>query len=184
MSSSYLLTCLLCGDDAQPSLEDHLVAYQEHALVEHGVTREDLAQVSRTQPLSDATVVYIYTLPDGRPWLRAEKLRGLVHSGMLRGYKPHQLAEALDLSIDLLALLDASAIAVESLPEALLRQLAEVLGVSEALLRAYLAAEVKPPTFPHTREWQVRAKPTFQEAVKGSVMLTPEPRQHWLGLTS
>jgi hypothetical protein len=176
MSSPFHLTCLLCPAAAQPQLPQTLLAFQAHLLDDHQVSQDDLAEATCTAPSSVLAELYVYRLPDGRAWLRAEKLRGLVHSGMLRGHKPRQLAEALDLSIDLLARLDAASITLETIPAALLARLAEVLAVEEVLVRAYLAGPAHQPTFPHG---SLCGKSTFSEALSESVLLSEEQRQRW-----
>ena len=50
--------CLLCGH-----AETDLVRIQEHAMNEHNVTQKDLSDSS-----------HVWNLPDGRPWLRAERI--------------------------------------------------------------------------------------------------------------
>jgi hypothetical protein len=181
MSSPYLLTCLLCAEAQPHPVRATLVALQEHAMEEHGVTREHLAQTTSQKQEASATMIWTYTLPepDGRPWLRAEKLRGLVGTGIRAGYTARALAAACDLSFVILAMLDEAAIEAESLPAGLLEHMATVLGVSEQLLLAYLSAPIHPIAFPHgSGSWK---KLTFG-AMSGE--LTPAQRQRWLGLTT
>lgn len=76
------LSCQLCGDEG-----DDLVALQEHAMVQHGVTWQDLQRATRTGPTLVETETgtgldgpsllrleaYRWTLPDGREWLTASR---------------------------------------------------------------------------------------------------------------
>jgi hypothetical protein len=63
--------CCRC-DDWQDS---GLVRTHEHGLASHGIARDDLAQAKRRKHLIPGRIVYEWTLPDGRRWLRAERRR-------------------------------------------------------------------------------------------------------------
>jgi hypothetical protein len=70
MHTDTLRCCL--GDDWQDS---GLVRTHEHGLASHGIPRDDLAQATRRKHLIPGRIVYEWTLPDGRRWLRAERRR-------------------------------------------------------------------------------------------------------------
>jgi hypothetical protein len=103
--SRYVLRCLLCGGRAIPvSLgKSALVAYQEHLLFEHAVSQEDLIDCERSTITTEISVVSVWTLPDGRPWLRAERLLSLFKAVLVADYPQEHLASALDVSLDILA---------------------------------------------------------------------------------
>lgn len=61
------LECLLCGHKGAD-----LVKMQEHGMNDHGITREELGRVTR-EPKELTAAKYVWTLPDGRQWLKAVK---------------------------------------------------------------------------------------------------------------
>lgn len=67
--SAWNLMCLLCSASGVD-----LVAMQQHAMNEHGVTVDDLRGAS-SQKVQQQPRVFEYTLPDGRTWLRAQEGR-------------------------------------------------------------------------------------------------------------
>jgi len=184
--SQSVLSCLLCEGPVNPRVPlgaSDLVAYQEHGRRDHHLSQADLAQTLRTTVPSDVSLVYVWTLPDGRPWLRAERLQGLVQAGLAAGYAPADLAAALAISTDILAKLEAGAIAGETLPAVLLAQLAEVLQVEPALVAAYLERPLADSPFrcgPGAR--LPLEKESFHTAIRESPRLSPAQKQAWLAL--
>lgn len=182
--SRYVLRCLLCQSE-QPVLvppdASDLAAYQEHAMQAHGLSQEALAAARRAYCPTGISVVYVWTLTDGRPWLRAEQLLGLFKAGLAAGYPPQALAPALELSLDILAKLDARAIVGASIPVRLLNQLAAVLNVSQELVEAYLDA---PPADSPFRcgpcPQQPLGKELFWQSISQSPFLTNEQEAEWL----
>ena len=63
---TYYLTCLLCQGE-KPMSSKYLVPIQEHVMQEHGYTQADL----QTQTKEQTDDGYVYTMPDGKPWLNA-----------------------------------------------------------------------------------------------------------------
>ena len=184
--SQYVLQCLLCPAGRVidvPEGKTDLVAHQEHLMSEHEVSREDLSKSPRARNQTETAEVYVWSLPDGRPSLRAERLLGLVKAGFVAGYKPADLASALDLSFDVLAKLDARAITGESIPSHLLRELAQLTGVSLALVEAYLDA---PPADGPFRcgpgPQQPLGKEPFWKSITQSPLLSAQQRAQWLAL--
>jgi hypothetical protein len=66
---TYTLRCCLCDDWHEPDL----VHTQEHGMADHGIPRDELAQAKRRKHLVPGRIIYEWTLPDGRLWLRAER---------------------------------------------------------------------------------------------------------------
>jgi hypothetical protein len=183
--SRYMLTCLLCppGQMAQiPAGTGDLVAYQEHAMQEHGVSQEAMTQAMRATLPVEAALVYVWMLPDRQPWLRAERLLGLVRAGLAAGYTPQALATALDMSWDVLAKLEAGVIAGESIPASQIAKMAELLKVAPALVEAYLDAPPEDSPFRCGPERQPlwTQKQSLRQAVLDSPALTGAQRDRWL----
>lgn len=179
-----VLTCLLCPEAQAPlAPSSNLLAYQEHLLNQHGVSRDDLAQAQRWHAEGGVVIVYEWGLPDGRPWLRAETLTGLVQAGMATGYPPEQLAEALNISRDILAKLEARALLGESLPSSLVRSIAEVTKVALPLVEAYLEA---PPAASPFRcgpgSQQPLGKEPFWKSVSQSPRMSAAQKAAWLAV--
>jgi len=59
---TYQLTCMLCGLEGRD-----LVRMQEHVMRYHGYSQREL-QANTHRNIDGG---YIYTMPDGRDWLRA-----------------------------------------------------------------------------------------------------------------
>ena len=68
---AYDLTCLLCDGAAQPEGATSLVLMQEHLMRDHHITQDDLRRCTHAEGAEDGATIHTYTLPDGRPWLKA-----------------------------------------------------------------------------------------------------------------
>ena len=102
MHTDTLRCCL--GDDWQDS---GLVRTHEHGLASHGIPRDDLAQAKRRKHLIPGRIVYEWTLPDGRRWLRAERRRPLTDTDEARRQEAQERGE--DVAAAVLAALDTMA---------------------------------------------------------------------------
>jgi hypothetical protein len=184
--SRYVLQCLLCaaGQTIEvPDGKSDLVAHQEHLMLTHEVSQDELSKARRVMNQTGNSDVYVWTLPDGRPWLRAERLLGLVKAGFVAGYTPQDLAPALNISFDVLAKLDARAITGESIPSHLLREMAQLTQVSLALVEAYLDAPPADSLFrcgPGSQ--QPLGKEPFWKSISQSPLLSAQQRAKWLAL--
>lgn len=67
------LTCLLCGKQAAdlPGSLPSLIKMKAHAAKKHGVSQEDIAASKRQ---GDGHPLFVWVLPDGRPWLKAVRI--------------------------------------------------------------------------------------------------------------
>jgi hypothetical protein len=97
------LRCCRC-DDWQGS---GLVCPPAHGLASHGIARDDLAQATRRKHLSPGRLVYEWTLPDGRRWLRAERRRPVTAAEERARQDAHERGE--DVAAAVLAYLDTMA---------------------------------------------------------------------------
>ena len=71
---NYHLTCLFCWEREELVMPEYpgqsaLLAFQEHCMELHHISRAQLEAASRRQCMT-----YRYTLPDGRPFLLAVEL--------------------------------------------------------------------------------------------------------------
>lgn len=188
----YVLTCLLCPDTQTgraipiPEGKSQLVAYQEHLMERHLVCPQEvgqalLARATRVDSSTQACIRYKWTLPDRRAWLRAEQLRGLIVAGRVAGHLADEFAAQVDLSMDILAKLDARVVIGGSIPAALLRSLAEGAQVDLALVEAYLDAPPADGMFccgPGPQ--RPLEKEPFWKSVSDSPWLTATQKERWL----
>jgi hypothetical protein len=65
--SLWKMRCLLCEKESY-----NLIIMQEHVMRDHEVSQKDLQKQSRS-PDSILVDQYIFSLPDGRPWLEAAR---------------------------------------------------------------------------------------------------------------
>lgn len=78
-------------------------------------------------------------VPYGSPGRPVPQIKGIVAEGISRRIAPAKLAAMVRVTPDVLAKLDARAIAVASIPSAFLRELARVLEVPVGSIQAYLS---------------------------------------------
>lgn len=74
----YTLKCTLCGAEEtelrqEIELLGNLVAFQEHAMAQHNITREAFRASKGEKYNTECHTVYFWELPDGRIWLKAIK---------------------------------------------------------------------------------------------------------------
>lgn len=103
-------------------------------------------------------------------------LDGLIQPGMAAGYLPSQLAEALEISLDVLAKLEERAIALASIPESFLQHLAQTLEVAYEAVVEHLGGEMPPRAYSGALP---RQQESFLEAIWSSPLLPEERKQVW-----
>lgn len=154
-----------------PDLADDLLefAFYFHAITA-GLPEPDEGAPA---PLSPATNVALARIRV-QPTISHTALEGLIQPGMAAGYLPSQLAEVLEISLDVLAKLEERAIALASIPESFLHQLAQTLEVGYEAVVEHLGGET-----PHLAYAGVLPRPqeSFLEAIWASPLL-PEERKH------
>jgi hypothetical protein len=69
--AGWYMKCLLCNLADVPKLYRNLVEIQEHAMQDHGYTQADHRQSQRREV---GTNHFIWSFPDGREWMEAEKI--------------------------------------------------------------------------------------------------------------
>lgn len=183
----YVLTCLLCSHEEDgravlvPEGKSQLVAYQEHAMDTHDLSQEAITEALRATPPSEISMIYVWTLRDGRPWLRAEQLSGLIRAARIAGHMADEFASFLNIGLDVLGKLDARVIVGASIPSTLLRAIAQAATADLALVEAYLDA---PPVDGLFRcgpgPQRPLGKEPFSAAIRSSAWLTDEQRNAWL----
>jgi hypothetical protein len=111
----------------------------------------------------------------------AAPVSGLFSQGLAAGYPPPQLAEAIGLSWDVLAKLEARAIAASSIPGTLIQRLAETLKVAPAAISAYLqtSAQAQSGAFFYADQPPEQQQEIFLVAIQSSPQLTQEQKREW-----
>ncbi len=104
-------------------------------------------------------------------------IASLVKQGVLVGYAPPQLAEAVGLTPDLLGRLEARAIAAASIPRALFQRLAATLKTAPEAIAAYLGA-APAGGFYLADQPPAQQQESFLDAVQAST-LSPERKREW-----
>ncbi|MGZ3715932.1 MAG: hypothetical protein ACXVA4_10975, partial [Ktedonobacterales bacterium] len=111
---------------------------------------------------------------------QVQPIEGLVKQGAKAGYSARKLAEAVGLTIDVLAKLEARVIAVATIPPTLVTRLATTLQVLPDAVAAYLGA-TRPGqagAFYYADQQPTQQQESFLDAVQAS-MLSPERKQEW-----
>ncbi len=104
-------------------------------------------------------------------------IESLVKQGVLAGYSPPQLAEAVGLTPELLGRLEARAIAASSIPHALFQRLAATLKTAPEAIAAYLGA-APAGGFYLADQPPAQEQESFLDAVQAST-LSPERKREW-----
>lgn len=116
-------------------------------------------------------------------------VRSLFESRQQQHVSPRQLADVLELSEDIVQLLERRALLPESIPATLSQCLAGVLGYSPAAIEAFFAS--REPSNTSSRSRLKVAEPrgpygenqellTFAQAIAASAHLSPEHKAAWL----
>lgn len=106
---------------------------------------------------------------------------GLFQQGLVAGYAPPELAEALGISWDVLAKLEAHAIGVTSIPRTLIQRMAGRLSVLPETISAYLsgATAAQAGAFYYADQPPTQQQETFLEAIQASPELSPQQKGEW-----
>lgn len=130
--------------------------------------------------LSPAALKAVAQIRERRAAVSASRFGGLVKQGMQIGYPPPKLAEAVGLSTDLLAKLEAHAISATTIPRTLIRRLADTLKVAPDVIAAYLAAAgaAQASAFYYADQQPTQQQESFLDAVQAST-LSAERKQEW-----
>lgn len=106
---------------------------------------------------------------------------GLFQQGLAAGYAPPELADALGISWDILAKLEARAISVTSIPRTLIQRVAETLSVLPGSISTYLrgATAAQAGAFYYADQPPIQQQETFLEAIQASPELSPEQKGEW-----
>jgi hypothetical protein len=106
---------------------------------------------------------------------------GFFKQGLDAGYAPPGLAEALDISWDILAKLEARAIRVTSIPRSLIQRMADTLNALPESIAAYLRGSAPAPagTFYYADQAPTQQQETFLEAIRSSPELSPDQKHEW-----
>ena len=136
----------------------------------------DLAPASQPSPAAQAALARIH---------EATPLTGIIKQGRLAGYMAPRLAETVGLGLDILSKLDAHAINGASIPQTLIRRLADVLRVTPRAVATYLE---RPPAaqagaFFYADEAPRQHQESFLDAVQSSPMLSAERKREWTAIT-
>lgn len=107
--------------------------------------------------------------------------KGFVQAGLASGYTPPKLAEALGIGRDVLAKLEAHAIAAGSIPHAFIQRAAERLSATPEAIRAYLrgASPAQAGAFFYSDQAPKQEQETFLEAIQASPQLTATQKHEW-----
>lgn len=108
---------------------------------------------------------------------------GLVNQGTRFGYTPRQLAEAVGLSTDVLAKLEAHVIAATTIPRTLIQRLADTLKVTPDTVAAFLgsAGPAGAGAFYYADQTPTQQQESFLDAVRASG-LSSERKNEWAEL--
>jgi hypothetical protein len=110
----------------------------------------------------------------------SQPLEGLVKRGATIGYSPRKLADAVGLTTDLLAKLEARVIAGATIPLTLVRRFADALKVAPDVVAAYLGA-ARPSqggAFYYSDQPPTQQQEPFLDAVQTSALST-EQKHKW-----
>lgn len=171
-----------------PRIEAYLQRYPEYAseLLEFAVyfhtigfdlEAPDVSPAAELSPAAQRAMQQIRAAT-GAP--AVQPIEGLVKQGTKVGYSPRNLAEAVGLTIDVLAKLEARVIAVATIPPTLVTRLATTLQVVPEAVATYLGA-TRPGqagAFYYADQQPTQQQESFLDAVQAS-MLSPERKQEW-----
>jgi Helix-turn-helix domain len=135
--------------------------------------------------LSPASQKVLARIREQRPAAAPPPIEGLVKQGIAVGYTPRKLAEAVGLTPDLLAKLEARAIAVATIPPTLVRRLADTLKVAPEAVAAFFGAAQpgQAGAFYYADQPPAQQQESFLDAVQASA-LSPERKREWADIVS
>ncbi|HEY7124068.1 MAG TPA: hypothetical protein VH590_00230 [Ktedonobacterales bacterium] len=111
----------------------------------------------------------------------AAPLSSLFRQALAVGYPPPQLAQAIGLSWDIVAKLEARAIAAASIPRTLTQRLADTLKVAPTAISAYLqgTTPTQSGAFFYADQPPEQQQETFLAAVQSTPELSQEQKRAW-----
>lgn len=177
-----------------PRVEDYTRRYPEYAreirlfvadylLLDESLPEPDLVP---TVPLSSAALAVLAQITKEAPVEPAVPIAGLVVRGMDLGIQPPQLAAAVDISLDVLAKLDARAIAARTVPMTLIERLAEKLqAVPEAIVMFLVgAAPAQAAAHYYAEQPPEQRQEAFLDAIQASAHLDERAKQAWADIVA
>lgn len=113
-------------------------------------------------------------------------LTSLVETGLAAGYAPPRLAEALGISRDVLAKLEAHAIAGRSIPRSFILRAADTLRVTPETVMAYFHGAQRAPSgaFFYADQAPTQEQESFLEAIQSSPRLSANQKRDWTEIVS
>jgi hypothetical protein len=108
-------------------------------------------------------------------------IEGLVQQGLSVGYLPPKLAEALGISRDVLAKLEAHAVAASTIPRTFIQRASKILQVVPEAIIGFLqgATPAQAGGFFYADQAPQQEQEAFLEAIQTSPRLTTEQKQEW-----
>lgn len=174
-----------------PRIETYLERYPQYAseLLEFAVYFHTIGfdaealDVSPAPELSPAAQRAMQQIRAASATPAAQSIEGLVKQGAKAGYTAQKLAEAVGLTIDVLAKLEARVIAVATIPPTLVTRLATRLQTAPETIAAYLGA-TRPSqagAFYYADQQPTQQQESFLDAIQAS-MLSPERKHEWVAI--
>jgi hypothetical protein len=173
-----------------PRLEDYLQRYpdfarelKEFALYFHSIAVDlpepDAIPAAELSPAAEHVLAQITSPPPDQ--VGEQVLTSLVKSGLAAGYPPPKLAEGLGISRDVLAKLEAHAIAASSLPRSFIQRVAQTLRVAPETVLAYFrgASPAQAGAFFYADNAPRQEQESFLEAIQASPRLTADQKREW-----
>lgn len=173
-----------------PRIEDYMRRYpdyahelREFALYYHiagiDIAAQDALPEADLSPAAQRALAQIREerAPTAAP---VTPIAGLVKEGSKAGYSPKGLAEAVRLTTDVLAKLEAHAIDAATIPTTLIERLSAALRVTPAAVAAYLGGSgpAQAGAFYYADKSPEQRQESFLDAVRQSA-LAPEMKQEW-----
>ncbi len=111
----------------------------------------------------------------------APPFSGFFKQGLDAGYAPPELAEALGISWDILAKLEARAIRATSIPRSLIQRIADTLNALPESITAYLRGATPAPSgaFFYADQAPTQQQETFLDAIRSSPELSQDQKHEW-----
>ena len=178
-----------------PRLEDYLRRYPDFArelkefyLYFHSIAVElpelDAVPAAELSMAGEQALAQI-SLPMASPDTE-HLLTSLVESGLAAGYAPPKLAEMLGISRDILAKLEAHAIAASSIPRSFIERAADTLRVAPETVTTYFhgAKPTQSGAFFYADQAPAQEQESFLEAIQTSPRLTADQKREWAEIVS
>jgi len=111
-------------------------------------------------------------------------IAGLVTRGIEQGYPLPRLAAAVGISMDVLAKLDAKAIAASTVPFTLVERLAEKLRATPAAVAAFLVGSAPAAALYYAEQAPEQRQESFLDAIQASGALDERAKQEWAAIVA